>query len=129
MVESSDAVVEDWLATQEAFDRFAAVSGDDNPIHVDPEFSARTRFGRTVAHGMLLYSRVWAMLRRHYPRMRQEAQTLMFPNPTYAGDEVRFEMRIAAGEGGSLTAEVSAYRLADNVPVLLGRTVLAPNPQ
>ncbi len=30
-------------------------------------FSARTRFGHTVAHGMLLYSRVWAMLRRHYP--------------------------------------------------------------
>ena len=44
------------------FDRFARLSGDDNPIHVDPAFSARTRFGRTVAHGMLLYGRVWAMI-------------------------------------------------------------------
>ncbi len=42
--------------SQTDFDRFAALSGDDNPIHVDAEFSARTRFGRTVAHGMLLYS-------------------------------------------------------------------------
>ena len=40
--------------TQEDFDRFARLSGDDNPIHVDSEFSARHKFGRTVAHGMLL---------------------------------------------------------------------------
>ena len=44
--------------TQRDFDRFAALSGDDNPIHVDPAFAARTRFGRTVCHGMLLYSTI-----------------------------------------------------------------------
>ncbi len=37
---------QEWVPTQEEFDIFAHVSGDDNPIHVDPEFSARTRFGR-----------------------------------------------------------------------------------
>ncbi|NDJ34144.1 MAG: hypothetical protein GYB64_05715, partial [Chloroflexi bacterium] len=44
--------------TQADFDLFAELSGDDNPIHVDPTFSARTRFGRTAAHGMMLYSMV-----------------------------------------------------------------------
>ena len=33
--------------TQQDFARFADLSGDNNPIHVDPQFSARTRFGRT----------------------------------------------------------------------------------
>lgn len=32
---------------------FAELSGDRNPMHLDPAFSARTPFGRPVAHGML----------------------------------------------------------------------------
>ena len=73
---------------QSDFERFAALSGDDNPIHVDPEFSARTRFGKTVAHGMLLYSVIWAALRTHFPDGTQARQQLMFPSPTFAGEEV-----------------------------------------
>ena len=32
---------------------FAALSGDNNRIHTDPEFSKTTVFGRQVAHGLL----------------------------------------------------------------------------
>jgi acyl dehydratase len=55
MLELDTQISEVKTFTQAEFDAFARLSGDDNPIHVDPEFSARTRFGRTVAHGMLLY--------------------------------------------------------------------------
>jgi len=48
--------------SQADFDRFAALSGDNNPIHVDPTFAARTKFGRTVAHGMFIYSVVCSVL-------------------------------------------------------------------
>ena len=32
---------------------FARVTGDDQPLHLDPDFGKRTRFGKRIAHGML----------------------------------------------------------------------------
>lgn len=92
--------------TQADFDAFARISGDDNPIHVDPAFAARTRFGRTVAHGMLLYSVLWALVQRHRPDARHAAQTLMFPNPTFAGEAVIFEGRVRADDDAVLELRV-----------------------
>jgi acyl dehydratase len=39
--------------TQEDVNAYADVSGDRNPIHLDPEAGARSPFGRTVVHGYL----------------------------------------------------------------------------
>jgi acyl dehydratase len=39
--------------TEDDIMSFARVSGDDNRIHTDPEFSKTTIFGRQVAHGLL----------------------------------------------------------------------------
>jgi acyl dehydratase len=83
---------------QADFDRFAALSGDDNPIHVDPEFAARTRFGRTVAHGMLLYGLVSAVLSTRLPGPGSVLleQELVFPNATCVGEEVTVEVRVTS---------------------------------
>ena len=44
--------VSDWHeVTQEEVDRFAAVTGDDQWIHTDPERATQTPFGGTIAHG------------------------------------------------------------------------------
>jgi acyl dehydratase len=83
--------------TQQDFDRFSALSGDDNPIHVDPAFSARTRFGRTVAHGMFLYSCVSRALGSLMPGpgTLQLEQELKFPTPTYTGEAVQIRLEAA----------------------------------
>jgi acyl dehydratase len=83
--------------TQEDFDRFAELSGDDNPIHVDREFAAKTRFGRTLCHGMLLFSAASAVIRRHFgPGAVILDQALKFPGPTFAGDECTIRIEVVS---------------------------------
>lgn len=107
---------EDWMPRQEDFDLFARVSGDDNPIHVDPGFSARTAFGRTVSHGMLLYAKLWGMIRRARPGARHVSQNMMFPNPCFAGQGVVLTVT------GSLpgTVRMVAVRQDDGVELFVG---------
>lgn len=40
--------------TQQAFNDFGRLLGTDAPIHVDPDYAAKTPFKRTFAQGMLL---------------------------------------------------------------------------
>ncbi|MEW5423790.1 MaoC family dehydratase [Amorphus sp. 3PC139-8] len=114
------AIEAQWTPTQAEFDLFAKLSGDDNPIHVDPEFSARTRFGRTVSHGMLIYSRVWALIRTGWPQAGHAAQTMMFPNPAYAGEPLT--IRIAPDADGTL--QIAVARKADGEIVFQGSCTL-----
>lgn len=115
--------------TQADFDLFAALSGDDNPIHVNPDFAARSKFGATVAHGMLLYSAVDGALRAWLPGMQAASQSLMFPAPTYTGENVHIELaclddsaeaclRIAVSvtrPGGEIALQGEALLCADGV--------------
>ncbi|PVB61782.1 MaoC/PaaZ C-terminal domain-containing protein [Labrenzia sp. 011] len=107
-----------WIPRQADFDAFADLSGDDNPIHVDPAFSARTRFGRTVSHGMLLYTRVFARLQALYPGRAHRVQTLMFPNPAYADEELTISFSENPQQPDRILIEVA--RSADGAVTLSG---------
>jgi acyl dehydratase len=46
-------VTEKRTITESDIMAFAALSGDDNRIHTDPEFSKTTPLGKQIAHGIL----------------------------------------------------------------------------
>ena len=93
------------------FDRFARLTGDDNPIHCDPEFAAGSHFGATVAHGMLLYSCLCKALTEQIgPGVVQLEQSLMFPEPTYAGDRLRIDLHVDAEADGLLDVQTEVTR-------------------
>ncbi len=69
---------------------FAAASGDVNPLHLDAEFAAGTRFGERVAHGMLSASLISAVIGTKLPGPGciYLSQTLKFRAPVRLGDTV-----------------------------------------
>ena len=124
MSASRETAVLDRALTQADFDAFARLSGDDNPIHVDPGFSSRTRFGRTVSHGMLLSTVLRGLLEELAPGARQVSQKLMFPAPTFAGEPMRFSASIKSDDGRHVVAEMNCERIEDGVITCSGEATL-----
>jgi 3-hydroxybutyryl-CoA dehydratase len=82
--------------TERDIQLFAAVSGDRNPVHLDPEFAARSRFGERIAHGMLTGAFISAALAMHLPGPGTifVSQSLRFRQPVMIGDEVTVELEV-----------------------------------
>jgi 3-hydroxybutyryl-CoA dehydratase len=90
---------------------FAEVTGDHNPLHLDDEYAAQTRFGRRIAHGMLSASLISAVLANELPGAGSVylSQTLKFVKPVFPGDTV--------------TARVTVTETRDDKPIVKLETV------
>ena len=110
--------------SQADFDAFARLSGDRNPIHLDAEFAATTRFGRTVSHGMLLFTVLRGQLEALAPGARMLSQALKFPAPTFAGEDLRFVVELRTQDPTSWLATMRCERLADGVVTCEGEAVI-----
>jgi 3-hydroxybutyryl-CoA dehydratase len=84
--------------TDEDIRAFAEVSGDHNPVHLDDEYAAATRFGRRIAHGMLGASMLSAVIADRLPGRGAVylSQSLRFTAPVYPGDTVTARVTVKA---------------------------------
>ena len=78
------------IVTQDRVTAYAHASGDHNPIHLDADFAASTRFGERIAHGMLSLAFVWEMMSENYPSTWHKGGTVKtrFTSPVAPGEEV-----------------------------------------
>lgn len=78
------------LVTDELIRAFAELSGDHNPIHLDEEFAAKTRFGRRIAHGMLSGAFISAVLGYEFQERKivYLSQKMKFTAPVFIGDTI-----------------------------------------
>ena len=77
---------------------FADATGDHNQVHFDAAYAATTRFGRPIAHGMLLLGLVSRVLATTFPGpgtiyVSQEAR---FLRPVHVGDRVTVRLTVEA---------------------------------
>jgi len=77
---------------------FAAVTGDDNPLHLDAASAATTPFKERIAHGMLSAGYISALLgtRLPGPGAIYVSQTLTFRRPVKLGATVLSRVEVTA---------------------------------
>jgi len=97
--------------TDEDVRAFAELTGDRNPVHLDEEFAARTRFGRRIAHGMLGASLISTVL----------ASELPGPGSVYLSQTLRFTAPVFLGD--TITARVTVKHVREDKPVVTLETV------
>ena len=107
--------------TDEMVRAFAVLSGDDNPVHLDDGFAAKTRFGKRIAHGMLLgalLSRV-AGTKIPGPGTIVISQDIRYKEPCYIGDTVTAEIKILHVRADKPIVKISSRVTNQNGGVLI----------
>src|SRR5688572_33047784 len=90
------AVGAEWLSesrlvTGEDVRRFADLTGDRNPVHLDPEFARTTPFRRCIAHGLLGLAVVGGLAWKAPPAHTLaflELREWYFRAPIFPGDKI-----------------------------------------
>jgi acyl dehydratase len=95
--------------TEEDITRFAAASGDTNPLHLDGEFAEDTRFQGRIAHGALVGGLISAALARVPGLVIYLSQDLEFHSPVRIDDRVTAECEVVEDLGNN------QYRLTTQV--------------
>ncbi|MBI2527065.1 MAG: SDR family oxidoreductase [Candidatus Rokubacteria bacterium] len=91
--------------TADDVERFAALSGDWSPLHVDPAYAASTEFGGCVLHGMLLASLFSRLVGMHIPGAAALylGQDLAFRRPVLVGERVQASAKVTAKNEATAT--------------------------
>lgn len=53
IIKVNEVYTRTFKISQEEVSRFAELTGDNNPVHLDADFAAKTMFKRPIMHGML----------------------------------------------------------------------------
>jgi acyl dehydratase len=118
-----------WTRTFTADDveAFAAISGDRNPLHFDPEFAASTRAGGLIVHGGLTAGLFNALVAMELPGpgsvfLHQEWD---YPAPVKIGDAVTAHAEVIEARADKpITRLRCVARLGDGTEVLRGECVV-----
>lgn len=97
--------------TDEDVRSFAKISGDTNPVHLDDDFAAGTRFKRRLVHGMLTAGLISAVLGTKLPG----------PGSIYLSQSITFRAPVFIND--TITAAVTVSGIREDKPIVTLETV------
>ena len=95
--------------------RFAAATGDFNPIHTDEAFAQKIGFPSIIAHGPLTLAFLTQALGHNFGPDRVRGVTAQFRAPILPGDTLRIEGTVTEVAGGRASCELRVLRGEDDV--------------
>ena len=105
---------------------YAALSGDYNPVHLDPDYAAKTPFKERIAHGILSAGYISALfgMKLPGPGSIYISQTLTFKGPVKIDDRVETKVTLVELIPEKKRAKFDCVCTVNGKPVLTGEAVL-----
>ncbi len=112
--------------TEGDIEKFAEVSGDTNPVHLDAAYAAGTVFKERIAHGMLGAGFISAVLGTKLPGPGAIylSQSLKFKAPVKIGDTVTATGTITALDRNRRRATIATVCTVEGKPVIEGEAMV-----
>ena len=114
---------------QRQINLYAQMSGDFNPIHIDPAFAKQSQFNRTIAHGMLIIGYLSEMMLINFgqPWLENGWLTIRFRAPALSGESINIDGKIEdiqlSNRNMAITCNVLCKGKSSN-PIIKGKTGL-----
>jgi 3-hydroxybutyryl-CoA dehydratase len=106
MIQVGDSASMTKTFTDKDVRTFAEISGDKNPIHIDDEFAAQSRFKRRLVHGILTSGMISALLGTELPG----------PGSIYMQQILNFRAPVFIGD--TITATVTVVKVREDKPII-----------
>ncbi len=116
------------VITAEDVQKYADVTGDDNPLHLDAEYAATTPFGKPVVHGMYVLGLASKVLGRDFPGHGAVAVSISvkFLRPVPVGEEVTIEVKVFEKIERFKHVKIRLYAYVNGKMVVGGEAVVIP---
>jgi 3-hydroxybutyryl-CoA dehydratase len=111
LIEIGDVATFRRTVTEADVALFGGATGDTNPYHFDEVYASKGRFGKRIAHGMLVTGYISTVLGTLLPGpgTLYLSQTLNFKKPVFIGD--------------TITASAEVIKIKEDKPIVTLKTV------
>jgi acyl dehydratase len=103
----------DHTFSQDDVNIFANLCGDDNPLHINPEYAKTTMFQGTIVHGIFVSSLLSTILGKSIPGSVYVSQNLSFNRPVHVGVKVTARVEVLeinkSRKGDLITMKTQIY--------------------
>lgn len=127
-IEAGTTYTHEFSFTQEEVVKFAEVTGDKNPVHLDADYAAKTMFKKPIMHGFLggsVFSKVFGTLFPGEGTIYLK-QSMSFMRPMYVSTtyEVRMTVKDVNKEKHRANMETNIVEKATGDVVISGEATV-----